>query len=123
MNIVDTNAVTTTQETSMKRRQLSEATRTKTVATIGPASSSPERLKQLIETGVDVFRLNMAHGSRPDHEAAIQKIRAAGDELQMPVGILVDLAGPKIRLGKLADDPLKLKKGKTVRFCAWNRVV
>ena len=66
-----------------------------------------EKQLELIHAGVNVFRLNMAHGTRPHHEAAIDNIRWASDSTGLPVGILVDLAGPKIRLGKLAEDPLK----------------
>lgn len=95
---------------------LSRLSRTKTVATVGPASSRREQLVELINNGVDIFRLNMAHGKRPDHEAAIDNIRWAAEQTAAPVGILVDLAGPKIRLGKLASDPLKLQQGHEVRF-------
>lgn len=90
--------------------------RTKTVATVGPASSSPEMLTQLIHAGVDVFRLNMAHGCREDHQKIVDRIRAAGRVTNLPVGILVDLAGPKIRLGQLHTEPLNLDTGETVTF-------
>ena len=96
---------------------LNQISRTKTVATVGPACNSVEMLSKLIESGVDVFRLNMAHGSRSDHEAAIKNIRAANDQVGMPSGILIDLAGPKIRLGQLKTDPLTIENGQTVVFC------
>ena len=90
--------------------------RTKTVATVGPASSKTETLAQLIKAGVDVFRLNMAHGSREDHELAIKNIAAASKIADRPTAILVDLAGPKIRLGQLPQDPLTIENGQQVSF-------
>lgn len=98
------------------QKPISQTARTKTIATVGPASSTREMLVELINAGVNIFRLNMAHGTRPHHEAAIDNIRWASEETGLPVGILVDLAGPKIRLGQLSSDPVKLKKGKTVTF-------
>ena len=103
-------------DNSLKTNVLKEFARTKIVATIGPASNSPEVLKELILAGADVFRLNMAHGTREDHEKAINNIRAVSDEMEIPVGILVDLAGPKIRLGQLFQDPLQLTNGDVVKF-------
>ena len=99
-----------------KYNTISNFARTKIVATVGPASSTPEVLAELIVAGVDVFRLNMAHGNQEDHELAIGNIRKAADELQVPVGILVDLAGPKIRLGKLLNEPIHLVNDEVVRF-------
>ncbi len=90
--------------------------RTKTVATIGPACDTQEKLAELIECGVDVFRLNMAHGSREEHELAIQNVRAASARTRIPTAILIDLAGPKIRLGNLFDDPINLANGDAVKF-------
>jgi pyruvate kinase len=95
---------------------VSNFARTKTVATVGPASRSPEVLAELIKAGVDVFRLNMAHGTKDDHELAITNIRQVASELEVPVGILVDLAGPKIRLGKLLNEPMQLTNEEIVRF-------
>lgn len=79
---------------------------TKIVATVGPACHSAERIERLARAGVDVFRLNTAHGTRGDHDLAFDRIRAASDVLERPLAILVDLAGPKIRLGTLAEEPL-----------------
>ena len=90
--------------------------RTKIVATVGPASSSTERLTELIKAGVDVFRLNMAHGSIEQKEDIVQKIRAAAKSAEFCIGVLVDLAGPKIRLGQLSSDPLTLENGQLVHF-------
>ncbi|MEM7454494.1 MAG: pyruvate kinase [Planctomycetota bacterium] len=96
--------------------KLAKRARTKTVATVGPACRDVATLTELIKRSVDVFRLNMAHGTRADHELAIANIRQAAADLHLPVGILVDLAGPKIRLGALAENPLVLENGDTVTF-------
>jgi pyruvate kinase len=85
--------------------------RTKIVATIGPATNSPEVLKRLIEAGATTLRLNFSHGTHDDHLASIRLIRQVSFELDRPVGILQDLQGPKIRLGKFADGPIVLKNG------------
>ena len=90
--------------------------KTKTVATVGPASGSPEMLEKLMHAGADVFRINMAHGSRESHTQAVTNIRAASKETGLPAGILVDLAGPKIRLGQLTQNPLVIHNDQVVRF-------
>ncbi len=81
--------------------------RTKIVATVGPACASSEQLGQLIAAGVDVFRLNMAHGSLQQHEAVLENIRGAAEQQDRPIGVLADLSGPKIRLGTLVGDTLE----------------
>ena len=85
--------------------------RTKIVATIGPATSSPEVLRAIIEAGATTLRLNFSHGTYEDHQRSIQLIRQISFELNQPVGILQDLQGPKIRLGKFKDGPILLNKG------------
>ncbi|GAB4158736.1 MAG: pyruvate kinase [Cyanobacteria bacterium J069] len=85
--------------------------RTKIVATIGPATSSPEVLRSLIEAGATTLRLNFSHGTHEDHQRNIRTIRQVSFELNQPVGILQDLQGPKIRLGKFEQGPVTLKKG------------
>ncbi|MFO0897061.1 MAG: pyruvate kinase [Pirellulales bacterium] len=90
--------------------------RTKIVATYGPACADPERLRRVIQAGVDVFRLNTAHGSTVEHEKALAAIRAAGEELKRPLGILVDLAGPKMRLGELPGGQLEFHENEHFRF-------
>jgi pyruvate kinase len=92
--------------------------RTKIVATAGPASKSKERIRELIIAGVDVFRLNMAHGTIPEKEDIIENVREVSLSLGAAIGVLVDLAGPKIRLGKLKDDAVTLVNGETVFFVA-----
>lgn len=86
--------------------------RAKIVATIGPASRSPERLRELMLAGMDVARVNMSHGTQESHAETIQNIRAVAAELNRPMAILMDLCGPKIRTGKLKDGkPIHLVKG------------
>jgi pyruvate kinase len=85
--------------------------RTKIVATIGPATSSPEVLRDLIEAGATTLRLNFSHGTHDDHQRSIRLIRQVSFELNQPVGILQDLQGPKIRLGKFKDGSIVLEKG------------
>ena len=102
----------------MNTKQISplKDARTKTVATVGPACGSPEKLTELLRAGADVFRINMAHGSRESHEQSVKDIRQASEESGLPAGILVDLAGPKIRLGQLTQNPLILENNQTVRM-------
>ena len=85
--------------------------RAKIVCTIGPATASPERLRGLVEAGMDVARLNFSHGSRADHERAYQLVRAAAEAVGRPVGVLADLQGPKIRLGEFASSPVHWRTG------------
>ena len=90
--------------------------RTKIVSTLGPVSSSPEMIEKLILEGVDVFRINMAHGSREEHQKVFDRIREVSDVVGRPIAILVDLAGPKIRLGELIQDPKICTVGEEIRF-------
>jgi pyruvate kinase len=85
--------------------------RTKIVATIGPATSKPDVLRALIEAGATTLRLNFSHGSHDDHQRSVRLIRQISFELNQPVGILQDLQGPKIRLGKFETGSIVLKKG------------
>ncbi len=84
---------------------------TKIVATVGPACSSPEKLLELIQAGVDVFRLNFSHGSHADHLQVIERIQAINSEHKLHIGILADLQGPKLRVGKIKDNALHLAEG------------
>jgi len=84
---------------------------TKIVATVGPATTEVGRLAELIEAGVDVFRVNTAHGDRAEHQDRVDTIRRIAGEVGQPVAILVDLAGPKIRLGELPDGQLQCNVG------------
>jgi pyruvate kinase len=89
---------------------------TKIVATVGPACDTVDRLAELIRAGVDVFRLNTAHGSREDLQQRLERIRAASQTVGQPVGVLVDLAGPKMRLGELPGGQLQCTLGQHLRF-------
>jgi pyruvate kinase len=88
--------------------------RTKIVATIGPASSSPEVMRKLIESGMDVARLNFSHGSLEDHAAVIANLRRISAEMDTPVTILQDLQGPKVRVGQLPGGQITLIPGAIV---------
>jgi pyruvate kinase len=90
--------------------------RTKIVATVGPACGSVEKLAALIEAGVSVFRINTAHGTQEERQQKLADIRTAAAQIGHPVGVLVDLAGPKIRLGELAVDPTNCEVGQEYRF-------
>jgi len=85
--------------------------RTKIVATIGPATESEETISELIKAGVTTFRLNFSHGDHEDHAERIKIIRKVSNDLDLNIGILQDLQGPKIRLGRFKDGPIKVKKG------------
>jgi len=85
--------------------------RTKIVATVGPATLKPDVLRRLIEAGATTLRLNFSHGTHEDHRKAISLIRQTAFELNQPVGILQDLQGPKIRLGKFENGDIYLNNG------------
>jgi pyruvate kinase len=89
---------------------------TKIVATLGPATSSPERLKELFEAGADVFRLNFSHGVPDDHKQRVELLRALEKQYKHPIAILMDLQGPKLRLGAMAKGPIELKKGQYLKL-------
>lgn len=89
---------------------------TKIVATVGPACSSPENLLALVKEGVDIFRLNFSHGSHEDHQKVIDSLVAINQKYDTHVGILADLQGPKLRVGKVQEGGIVLKKGQTIRF-------
>ncbi len=84
---------------------------TKIVATLGPASSSRERLMELVKAGIDVVRLNFSHGTADDHRARVELLREVAHEAGRTVGVMADLQGPKIRIGKFADGPITLEPG------------
>ena len=90
--------------------------RGKIVCTLGPATSSDEQIRALVEAGMDVARLNFSHGDHADHEIAYKRVRAASDVTGRAVGILADLQGPKIRLGRFANGPTVWLAGETVRI-------
>jgi pyruvate kinase len=85
--------------------------RAKIVCTLGPAVDSYDQLKTLVEAGMNVARLNFSHGSHAEHEDRYQRVRKVAEETGRAVGVLADLQGPKIRLGKFADGPVELVAG------------
>lgn len=85
--------------------------RTKILATLGPATNSPEKVKELMQAGANGFRLNFSHGSYEERLEQIKWIRDASKELNRPVAVLQDIQGPKIRLGALKDNRFDVKKG------------
>ncbi len=90
--------------------------RAKIVCTLGPATATPERVRELVAAGMDVARLNFSHGTHADHEQIYRMVREAADESGRAVGILADLQGPKIRLGRFAAGPVEWRTGDIVRI-------
>ena len=88
--------------------------RVKIVATIGPATQSPEALEKAIRAGLNVARLNFSHGAHEDHLKVIHHLRRLSKDLRAPVTILQDLQGPKIRVGKLEGGSIQLIEGEKV---------
>lgn len=88
----------------------------KVVATLGPASSAPETVRQLFLAGVDLFRLNFSHGTADDHRARFAILRELERETGRPIGILADLQGPKLRVGTFAGGPVNLVNGQAFRL-------
>src|SRR5690349_24517135 len=83
--------------------------RAKIVCTLGPATSSPEQIRALVDAGMDVARLNLSHGTREEHAALYREVRATSDAQGRAVAILGDLHGPKLRRGRLARGPVRLR--------------
>ena len=90
--------------------------RAKIVATLGPASSTPQVIRGLVDAGADVFRLNFSHGSHAEHQARYDAIRDIEAEIGRPLGVLADLQGPKLRVGTFAQGPIRLEADARVRF-------
>lgn len=97
----------------MRRKSLRtlKSKHTKIVATIGPASNNPDKIRALIRAGMDVARINFSHGEYDTHANAIETIRRIADEENAVVAILCDIQGPKIRIGRVANEPLVLREG------------
>ncbi len=94
----------------MKERQ----TQTKIIATIGPASSDEDQIRELIKAGMNVARLNFSHGSHEDHLVVIKRLKKIRDELEKPIAMMLDTRGPEIRT--LLDKEIEVKKGDKIRF-------
>lgn len=99
-----------------RRARLRRDRHTKIVATLGPASESPEVLRDLFLAGVDVFRLNFSHGSQAEHGRRLAILRALEEEYQRPVAVLADLQGPKLRIGTFQSGPIRLEPGQRFRI-------
>ena len=95
---------------------IKDHTNTKIVATVGPASSSYENLLKLVQAGVDTFRLNFSHGEHEVHGETINRITYINEKYGTHIGILADLQGPKLRVGKIEDNALELAEGDVVTF-------
>ena len=87
---------------------------TKVVATVGPASNSYSNLLDLVKAGVDVFRLNFSHGTHEDHLEVINHVTYINEKYNLHIGLLADLQGPKLRVGKIKDNALELKEGDVI---------
>jgi pyruvate kinase len=105
-------------EQARRRRLRLPDYKTKIVCTIGPSSSGKETLKEMIRNGMNVARLNLSHGTFDEHRENIKTIRAAAEEAGLPVTILIDLPGPKIRIGNLPTEPMHLRRGETITLTA-----
>ena len=109
----------------MGKIKIIDRQKTKIVATIGPASSSKENLLKLVKAGADIFRLNFSHGTHDDHQKVVDRITAIIEEYDVPIGILADLQGPKIRVGEIENGKLELIQGDILTFvnepCIGNR--
>jgi len=90
--------------------------RTKIVATLGPASTNPAIIKRLFVAGVDMFRLNFSHGEHPDHEERYNAIRALEQEVERPIAVMMDLQGPKLRVGTFENGFITLKRNARFRL-------
>ncbi len=100
--------------------QIVDHQNTKIVATVGPASNSYNSLLELVKAGVDVFRLNFSHGTHEDHQEVINHITYINDKYGLHIGILADLQGPKLRVGKMAKDGLEVREGDVPHFVNTN---
>ncbi|HSK38794.1 MAG TPA: pyruvate kinase, partial [Arenibaculum sp.] len=89
---------------------------TKIVATLGPGTSTPEKIRALFDAGVDVFRLNFSHGVQEDHGKRMETIRRIEKETGRPICVLADLQGPKLRIGTFANGPIRLRPGMRLRL-------
>ena len=89
---------------------------TKIIATLGPSSQTLPVIRALFEAGADVFRLNFSHGTQDDHKQRVDLLRALEKEYRHPIAILMDLQGPKLRLGVIGKQPMELTKGQNLRF-------
>ncbi|MGA1464986.1 MAG: pyruvate kinase, partial [Balneolaceae bacterium] len=90
--------------------------KTKIVCTLGPSSSTPDMVEKLLKAGMNVVRLNFSHGSHEDHQKNIDMIRAIAKKHQYPIPIMMDLQGPKIRVGTMKDGKQELTRGDIIEI-------
>jgi pyruvate kinase len=102
--------------TPIASQRLRRRRRTKIIATLGPASSTTEVITRLFQTGADVFRLNFSHGSHEDHAARVASIREVEKRFDRPIGILADVQGPKLRVGRFSGGKVHLQTGQAFRL-------
>ena len=96
-------------------------TKTKLICTIGPASNDPTVIRKMIENGMNVVRLNFSHGTQESHRATIKLVRSISQEMGVHVGFLQDLCGPKIRLGILPEEGVRLIAGDYIALASTNK--
>ena len=92
--------------------------RTRIICTLGPASSTRATLRALIAAGMDIARFNFSHGTEAEHREAVADVRAVAVQMGRHIALLQDLQGPKIRTGRLANPPVRLRRGETVTLTA-----
>jgi pyruvate kinase len=102
------------KKNSSRRQTALRWRRTKIIATLGPSSNSQGMIEKLIKAGVNLVRVNMSHGEPATHRQTIDRVRLAAGKTRRHIGILMDLCGPKIRVGRFANDGIRLKAGTTV---------
>ena len=90
--------------------------KTKIICTIGPASESEETLKQMCKAGMNVARLNFSHGTHPEHQQKIDRIKKVREELNLPIAIMLDTKGPEYRIRTFENHKVTLKDGDTFTF-------
>lgn len=90
--------------------------KTRIIATLGPATSTYEKIRELHDAGADFFRLNFSHGTHEDHRQSVEHIRRLESELNTEIGIIADLQGPKLRIGTFGSEKITLEKGMKIRF-------
>ncbi|RTL34302.1 MAG: pyruvate kinase, partial [Rhodocyclaceae bacterium] len=95
---------------------MKRARRSRILATLGPSSSTLARIRELFDAGADVFRLNFSHGSHADHAERLKLIRQVEAERGRPIGVLMDLQGPKLRVGRIAGGKVLLEAGQPFRL-------
>ena len=99
-----------------KAKTITRGRQTKILATLGPASDTKDMIRDLFVAGVDNFRLNFSHGAHDDHRKRLEMIRAVEKEFSASIGVVADMQGPKLRVGRFKDGKIALKEGMVIRF-------